>query len=290
MVQLILTPSRGNAGGRDFPYQGYLGLTPVRVDGIVCTKLEEDCKPILAKSLTVAVRCYESRQGKTGVSHSRLLVDYASVLWRKPDDQEYAELGRFEAPFKITLPKRVAGFSTAHYQEYRTFWRVEAVIEHVPISGVGSRLLRYFDLPLIRYDVPPPPTPLSPTSPSPASQAATPHTLYHPHPKTPSPQAILDYNLSTPQLPVGPSDLVFTSIYLRPLDPSLSIRSASVFIERRIELHSVYSNANCSGSLYPSTPNTVSESPRDGYFHSAMTSPTSPSPSSPPVVPSVSMP
>ena len=33
MVQLILTPSRGNAGGRDFPYQGYLGLTPVRVDG-----------------------------------------------------------------------------------------------------------------------------------------------------------------------------------------------------------------------------------------------------------------
>lgn len=162
------------------------------------------------------------------------------------------------------------------------------VIEHIPISGVGTRLLRYFDLPLIRYDVPQPPTPLSPTSPVPSSPSSTPHTLYHPNAKTPTP--VLHYNLSTPELPIGPSDLVFTSIYLRPLDSSLTIRSASVFIERRIELHQVYSNANGSTSLYPSTPNTVSESPRDGYFHSAMTSPTSPSSSqTPQVVPPVSM-
>ena len=164
------------------------------------------------------------------------------------------------------------------------------VIEHVPISGVGARLLRYFDLPLVRYDVPPPPTPLSPASPSPASTSTTPHTLYNPNSKTPT--KVLHYNLSTPELPIGPSDLVFTSIYLRPLDPSLTIRSASVFIERRIELHPVYSNANSSTSLYPSTPNAVSESPRDGYFHSAMTSPTSPTSSSlsPPPVPSVNSP
>ncbi|CAL1704204.1 unnamed protein product [Somion occarium] len=290
MVQLILAPLRGNAGGRYFPYQGYLGLTPVRVEGgvyfnsppspshsrlspVVCTRLEDDGKPILAKSLAVAVRCYESRQGKTGVIHSRLLVDYACVVWRKPDDRDYADLGHFDGSFKITLPKRVAGFSTAHYQEYRTFWRVEAILDHVPISGVGSRLLRYFDLPLVRYDVPPPLPPLSPGSPSPMSHCSTPHILCLPNAKSPTP--VLHYNLSTPELPIGPADLVFTSLYLRPLESSLTIRSASVFIERRIDLHSVHSNPNASTSSYAITPDATDDSgsghsPKDGYFHSAM--------------------
>lgn len=33
MVKLSLVPLKGNAGGRYFPYQGYLGLTPLRVEG-----------------------------------------------------------------------------------------------------------------------------------------------------------------------------------------------------------------------------------------------------------------
>ncbi|KAI0080568.1 hypothetical protein K474DRAFT_1573151, partial [Panus rudis PR-1116 ss-1] len=283
MLTLILAPARGNSGGRYFPYQGYLGLTPLRVEGVVCTRLAEDGKPIPAKSLSVAVRCYESRQGKTGTLHSRLLVDYLSVLWRKPDNQDYADLGSHDAQFKITLPKRVAGFSTAHYQEYRTFWRVEAVLEHAPISGVGSRLVRYYDLPLVRFDVPPPLQPLSPTSPS--YPSSTPHVLYHPTSKSPTPVA--EYNLSTPVLPIGPSDLVFTSLYFRPLDPSLSVRSASVFIDRRIDLHQVLSNPNGSYSNFPPTPEGMDDdSPRGGYFYPTMGSTSS----SPPLAPSSSAP
>ena len=47
----------------------------------------------------------------------------------------------------------------------------------------------------------------------------------------------LHYNLWTPPYPIGPSDLLFTSIYIRPVDQSVSIRSASLLVERRIDLH-----------------------------------------------------
>lgn len=90
------------------------------------TRLDEDLRPVQAKAITVSVRAYESRQSRIGAPHTRLLVDYSQTLWRKPDGQAYADIGEFESPFKITLPKRVAGFSTANYQDYRTFWRVEA--------------------------------------------------------------------------------------------------------------------------------------------------------------------
>ena len=124
MVQLHLTTVSGNAMIRHFPFQGFLGLTPVHVEGIVQTSLEEDRKPVPAKRLTVSVRAYELR--RAGSSQTRVLVDYSQTLWGKPADQLHAELGDFKSPFKITLPKGVAGFSTANYQEYRTFWRVEA--------------------------------------------------------------------------------------------------------------------------------------------------------------------
>lgn len=126
MVQLFLSTTKGNAGIRHFPYQGYLGLTPVRVDGIVRTRCDEDQKPVQASALTVYVRAYESRQTRLGAPHSRIVAEYAQTVWRKPDGQDYGSLGDFDSPFKITLPKRAAGFSTANYQDYRSFWRVEA--------------------------------------------------------------------------------------------------------------------------------------------------------------------
>ncbi|KAH8107184.1 hypothetical protein BXZ70DRAFT_282113 [Cristinia sonorae] len=238
MVRLSLAPTRGNNSSRYFPFQGYLGLTPLRVEGVVRTKLEEDGKPLHAKSLAVHVRCYESRVTRTGSHRSRILVDYSKTLWQKQDSDPFGYLGDFDATFRITLPANVSGFSTANYQEYKTFWRVEAVLEHVPITAIGSRLLRYYDLPLVRYDVPPHSNP-SPTTSDPPS--TTPHTLYVPNSKPPTP--IIHYNLSTPVLPVGPSDLILTSIFLRPLDASVSIRSASVLIERRIDLYQSNSSA-----------------------------------------------
>ncbi|KAI0928355.1 hypothetical protein AcW1_005625 [Taiwanofungus camphoratus] len=231
MVQLLLTTTKGNASSRFFPFHGYLGLTPVRVEGIVRTKLDEDRKLLPTSTISVSVRCYESRIGRSRTTmHAAVVVDHTEVLWSKPPHADWADVGDLELPFKITLPKRTPGFSTANLHDYRTFWRVEAALEHVPMAGVGSRLVRHFDLALIRYDAPshshssliPPPS-------------APPHAL---HLQTNKPRApVIRYNISTPTHPIGPSDIVFVSLFLQPLDPGVSIRSATLVVERRIEIH-----------------------------------------------------
>lgn len=93
---------------------------------VVRTKLDEDGKPILAKSLSVSVRCYQSRLTRSRAVRSTLVVDHTDVLWVKPPHKEYAEVAELEFPFKLTLPKRTPGFSTANFQDYRVFWRLEA--------------------------------------------------------------------------------------------------------------------------------------------------------------------
>ena len=37
-----------------------------------------------AKSLIVAVRCYEARTGRRGTTHSNLLAEYSTLLWHAP--------------------------------------------------------------------------------------------------------------------------------------------------------------------------------------------------------------
>ncbi|OBZ75724.1 hypothetical protein A0H81_04517 [Grifola frondosa] len=220
MVQLHVSTTKGNSGSRFFPYQGYLGLTPVKVEGLVRTKLDEDGKPILAKSLSVSVRCYESRSTLNRSSRSIILVDQSQQLWSKPDGVDYAPVAELDCPFKITLPTRTPGYSTANYQEYRTFWRLEAVLEHAYIPGVGSRLIRYFDLPLVRYDVPSTLLTHTPSTP-------THHSLYL---RTSKPRApAIRYNISTPTIPVGPTDIVFASLFLQPSSPRrIDLRTSTV--------------------------------------------------------------
>lgn len=112
---------------------------------MVRTRLDADQKSLQAKSITISVRCYETRLGVLGVTHSNVLVDYTQVLWSKPDnDQDYADIGDLELPFRISIPAKVAGmailvsfrirahtllpgFSTASYASvYKCSWRVEA--------------------------------------------------------------------------------------------------------------------------------------------------------------------
>ncbi|KAJ6547385.1 hypothetical protein B0H19DRAFT_1266325 [Mycena capillaripes] len=225
MVQLVLASSKGNHGVRYFPYSGYLGLTTLKVDGVVRTKLDADQKPLQAKSITISVRCYETRLGVLGVMHSNVLVDYTQVLWSKPDgDHEYADVGELELPFRISIPSKVAGFSTASYAStYKCSWRVEAIINHIPILGVGSRQIKHSELPLLRFGLPAayePPTPIA--------RPVLESEISHPH----SPP--IRYSVNSPTTPVGPLDLVSIPIHLLPSDPSVSIRSASVIVERRM--------------------------------------------------------
>ncbi|KAI0781125.1 hypothetical protein BD413DRAFT_463284 [Trametes elegans] len=260
MVHIVLSTTRGNSGNRYFPHQGYLGLTPVRVEGVVRTKLDEDGKPIPARALSISVRCYQSRLTRSRTFRSTLVADHTDVLWVKPPDKDYADVAELEFPFKLTLPKRTPGFSTANYQDYRIFWRLEAVLDHVYIPGVGSRVVRYYDLGLVRYDLPPSHAPISPSNTS-----TSPHALLH---QTAKPRApVVRYNISTPSLPVGPSDIIFTTLSVQPLDPGVRIRGATVSVERRIELHNTPSaptplvTAGINYSAAPSPSPTVAFSP-----------------------------
>ncbi|KAJ7752027.1 hypothetical protein B0H16DRAFT_1547146 [Mycena metata] len=262
MVQIILASAKGNHGVRYFPYSGYLGLTALKVDGVVRTKLDPDNKPLQAKSITISVRCYETRLGLLGVMHSNVLVDYTQVLWSKPDgDHDYADIGDLELPFRITLPAKVAGFSTASYASaYKCSWRVEAIINHAPILGVGSRQIKHSELPLLRFGLPPALESLTPV----VGPSLLSSEISHPH--WPS----IRYSINSPTTPIGPLDLVSIPIHLHPSDPSVSFRSASVVVERRMQFFDPTSP--------PSTPTLPSL-----MSSSAITIPSPPSSSSLPI-------
>ncbi|KAH9901201.1 hypothetical protein C8Q73DRAFT_637542 [Cubamyces lactineus] len=268
MVHLVLSTTRGNSGNRYFPHQGYLGLTPVRVEGVVRTKLDEDGKPIPARALSISIRCYQSRLTRSRSIRSTLVVDHTDVLWVKPQDREYADVAELEFPFKLTLPKRTPGFSTANYQDYRVFWRLEAVLDHVYIPSVGSRIVRYYDLGLVRYDLPP----SRPLKPPPSNSSTSSHALPH---QTSKPRApVVRYNVSVPTTPVGPADIIFATISVQPLDRGVSVRSATVSVERRIDLH------NTPAAPTPLVTTGINHSAAPSPSPTATLSPASPTPSS----------
>ncbi|KAL4067674.1 hypothetical protein V8B97DRAFT_1866131 [Scleroderma yunnanense] len=227
MVKLSLISPKGNQGIRYFPHQGYLGLTPVRVEGLVRTHIEQDGKPLLARDITVAVRCYEARHGRFGAVHMNVLSEHTTTIWQKDSCQDWSELGDSEHQFRISIPSNDSAPSTAlYFQEYRVFWRVEAVLSHFPITGVGSRQSKYFELPLIRYGSP---THSLPTPPSSAHLTSLTTTKARGPP--------LHYRLLVPPCPIGPLDIITIQLMVQPLDASVSIRSASALVERRIHLY-----------------------------------------------------
>ena len=91
------------------------------------TQIEQDGKPIPAKDIIVAVRCYESRHGRLGTIQTNVLYEHSVTLWQKQDIQEWSEVGDSEYPFRFSVPAHIAAPSAAlYFQEYRIFWRIEA--------------------------------------------------------------------------------------------------------------------------------------------------------------------
>jgi len=211
------------------------------------------------------------------VLQSNILVDYTQVLWTKPDGVDYDQIGNLEFPFRISIPAKVAGFSTAIFVDYRCMWRVEAgmclllflvisfcrplflVLTHTPISGVGSRQIRHFELPLIRYDLPP-------------IGLITPTLEPFLNQETNKPRAPrVRYSINSPKSPIGPLDLVPIPIHLKPLDRGVSIRSASVIVERRIFLRDVGQTPSLTPS--PHIPVTLQPSPSTSSLAGPSSSP-----------------
>jgi hypothetical protein len=104
----------------------FLVSNPTFILADVRTKLDADAKLLPARSLTISVRCYESRVGRVNTLQSNVLVDYTQVLWSKPDDVDYEPVGSLDYPFRVTVPVKAAGFSTAVFVDYRCLWRIEA--------------------------------------------------------------------------------------------------------------------------------------------------------------------
>ncbi|KAI6127824.1 hypothetical protein EV401DRAFT_2067640 [Pisolithus croceorrhizus] len=156
MVKLSLISPKGNQGIRYFPHHGYLGLTPVKVEGLVRTNVEQDGKPILAKDITVAIRCYEARYGRFGTVHLNVLFEHVLTLWHKDGNQDWSEIGDRRTPVSIIHPvrcRRAQHGSLLSGISHILARRRQTVLNHVPIASVGSRQVKYFELPLIRYDL-----------------------------------------------------------------------------------------------------------------------------------------
>ncbi|KAH8924083.1 hypothetical protein BT69DRAFT_108089 [Atractiella rhizophila] len=159
MVVLALK-SRGNTA-RFFPHAGYLGLTPVIIQGVVSLGLQEDLKPVKASSVVVRVVCYESQVDGKPVKNDNVGILFEAVqeLWRKGDGVEWGLLGDWESFFRIVLPISVGGVSTSSFRSYRAWWQVEAVVTHKRIAMQGTTKVVAKPLLLTRYDLPriPPP-------------------------------------------------------------------------------------------------------------------------------------
>lgn len=118
---LTLTPYRGNHT-RYFPAAGCLGATDVIIQGRLKTSLEEDALPLIASSVIVRVRCYEStsRGGKVNV-----LCEVSKTLWSSGTERK--ELGDWTDEFRLVIPKVNSGVSTMTVSKhYRAWWQIEA--------------------------------------------------------------------------------------------------------------------------------------------------------------------
>ncbi|KAG8761739.1 hypothetical protein FRC12_009368 [Ceratobasidium sp. 428] len=231
MVALSMIPARGNAGARFFPHSGHLGLTPVKLEGIVRTRLEEDAKLATASAVTVSLRCYEARIGRVGVVKSNTIFEQSQTLWSPPAGNAYGPLGAVELPFKLVLPASAAGNSNFNLQEYRVYWRIEAAIHHPHIPGIGTRQVKCFDVNLVRYNKPS-------TS---ALPAPTPHTFH-------SVRCDLDF----PRQSVAPLDPIPVSLRIHSR-PGVSVQRVTFALERHIDLF----DANPSMTQLPSPPATI---------------------------------
>ncbi|GJJ11946.1 hypothetical protein Clacol_006184 [Clathrus columnatus] len=248
MLKLTLAAKQGN-GVRYFPYAGYLRMTPLKIEGIVRTRIDEDNRPLLCSGLYVALRCYEARLGlglglglggasgssttsattvDNGNPNLNVLFEIIVPLWNaSAAASEYDSLGDGEWPFKIIVPPNASPVcSTVHFQEYRVFWRVEAVLTHVPITGVGVRLVKTQDIPLIRYDSG---QDLPPQPPNKWRKVSLPS-----HPRSPS---ILKYIINTPPFPLAPLDYVPVTLKLA-LPQGIDVVSIALSIERRLTFKS----------------------------------------------------
>ncbi|KAM0789717.1 hypothetical protein ACM66B_006574 [Microbotryomycetes sp. NB124-2] len=238
MVVLQLQPHRGNHQ-RFFPHAGFLGLSPVIIQGTVKTSLQEDQRSIKASALVVRVRCYEAQVlpgGKTNKKSVNVLHEERQEVWSKQPDQDWSDLGEVTKPFRITLGVDAGGVSTCTFKNYRAWWSIEAIIYHKLSSVHGSRQIISHQIPLTQYSAPPS-RPLSPL--------------------TWDGGEGLRYSIaSSNDRAIGPGESLDLTCVFTKDDPALSLRKVAISIERRVSVVSANSSPSSSDDEDSSPPPT----------------------------------
>ncbi|ODO11813.1 hypothetical protein I350_00597 [Cryptococcus amylolentus CBS 6273] len=222
MLDLFLVPKHGNAGGRNFPHAGHLGVSPVVVQGKIITKRPSVVpEPFLVRSVSLRVKCTEFRAG--GAFEGELqntLYEQTQTILVPPEGDEYISLGDWESPFRIIIPTDAAvqGRSSMTIREYKVVWRMEAVLEHKTIPYVGNGFTKAYALELQNYQSPP----LMPLSP--------------PSPLFIGSDTLCSWvSINVPHGAFGPGDSFNVAVRVRPENPAVLVKKVSVIFERLIE-------------------------------------------------------
>jgi hypothetical protein len=127
MVVVVLSPHKVGAHARAFPYTGYLGLSPVSIQGAIRLKVEEDNLAVDACDVRVRARCYELDRSPSVARKPTVVCEFEHVVWRAAGDAEYESLGNFTSPFRIVIPPEAARTvpSTLAYKAWRVWWCLE---------------------------------------------------------------------------------------------------------------------------------------------------------------------
>ncbi|KAH9812771.1 hypothetical protein DFH28DRAFT_1096805 [Melampsora americana] len=151
MVEISLIPRRGNYA-RYFPHVGYLGISPVLVEGQIRVHRHPDEKEVKALQIRIRLRCYEEAGLLNHASHQRhessnnhpserynaktpVLWETSEVVWRASQadsmgdgSSDYVRHGDFEAKWKLVIPASLLIAGAMTFKDWRTWWQVEAVI------------------------------------------------------------------------------------------------------------------------------------------------------------------
>lgn len=199
---------------------GYYGVTPVVLAGTVLVKVQDGGHAVPIRSVQVAVRCYEAKESMRA-SRERTVWEKVRHIWQPPPGTQDMILGEWQQSFKLSIPPEVADLArgTQTLREWRVRWRLEVVVEHVPIPHVGHRVAQAYDLQMNDHRSP------SPSLPSPPAGMiiGTGPTATHVH-------------INPPPTACGPAEELAVSFSVRPEDPSASIKKLQVVLDRRLEL------------------------------------------------------
>lgn len=229
MVVVSISPWRGNhvAG---FPFAGYLGLSPVIIQGLFRTTLEEDNRPLKASQILVRVRCYEKhKQGPGKSDRINILYERVQTLWTKPDEVDYEDLGDFASGFRIVLPPNAGGVSPVTFKNYEAYWKVEGVVqhEHEDSKIIGSSSMARSAIPLVRH------TPLS-VQPSPPIRW---QPVTAPASSSSSSSRGIKYDIKLNHATFGPNEELLVELLLSREDPLVNVRKVQVSVTQHLKLN-----------------------------------------------------